>query len=253
MLFRSETLNTKSDDLISTVDKLDSKNTIFKNITNTVIVILNIGIVLLGGLLINKGVIKSPNIILAFVTFTSSFGSVLALANLPQNLTMTFASGNRVLDLLEEEPLIKDPETSATFDFDHLKVENVEFKYDEAQVLKNINFEVNKNEIIGLLGPSGCGKSTLLNIIGGLDKYTSGDLIINGRSTKTYNDHDWDTYRNHSIGFIFQQYNLISHLTLVENVELALTIAGLTSKEKRKMSEEALAKVGLKGIEKQIS
>ena len=115
--------------------------------------------------------------------------------------------------------------------------------------LKGINITFNEKGIVGILGPSGCGKSTLLNIIGGLDKYTSGDLMINGRSTKTYRDKDWDTYRNHSIGFIFQQYNLISHLSLVENVELALTIAGLTSKEKHEMAEVALEKVGLKQME----
>ena len=115
--------------------------------------------------------------------------------------------------------------------------------------LKGIDITFNEKGIVGILGPSGCGKSTMLNIIGGLDKYTSGDLLINGRSTKTYTDKDWDTYRNHSIGFIFQQYNLIPHLTLVENVELALTIAGLTSKEKRKMSTDALKIVGLEGAE----
>ena len=115
--------------------------------------------------------------------------------------------------------------------------------------LKGINITFNEKGIVGILGPSGCGKSTLLNIIGGLDKYTSGDLLINGRSTKTYSDKDWDTYRNHSVGFIFQSYNLIPHLTLVENVELALTIAGLTSKEKRKMSTDALKMVGLENIE----
>ena len=118
--------------------------------------------------------------------------------------------------------------------------------------LKGIDITFNEKGIVGILGPSGCGKSTLLNIIGGLDKYTSGDLLINGRSTKTYSDKDWDTYRNHSVGFIFQSYNLIPHLTLVENVELALTIAGLTSKEKRKMSTDALKMVGLENIENKL-
>ena len=134
-----------------------------------------------------------------------------------------------------------------------LKLKNItkDYKAGDSLVhaLKGINITFNEKGIVGILGPSGCGKSTLLNIIGGLDQYTTGDLLINGRSTKTYEDRDWDTYRNHSIGFIFQQYNLIPHLTLVENVELALTIAGLTTKDKRRMSEEALEKVGLKGIE----
>ena len=115
--------------------------------------------------------------------------------------------------------------------------------------LKGISITFNEKGIVSILGPSGCGKSTLLNIIGGLDKYTSGDLLINGRSTKTYTDKLWDVYRNHSIGFIFQSYNLIPHLTLIENVELNLTIAGLTSKQKRKKSQEALKKVGLEGLE----
>ena len=199
---RLKTLNSKSDDLIKTVDKLDSKNTLFKNITNTAIVILNIGVVLLGGLLINKRIIESPRIILAFITFTSSFGSVLALANLPSNLTMTFASGNRVLDLLEEEPLIKDPENSETFDFDHLKVQNVEFKYEEAEVLKNINFEVNKNEIVGLLGPSGCGKSTILKL---LMKFYEAD-----KGMISYNDID---IKNISQEEIYNNVNLFSQST----------------------------------------
>ena len=93
--------------------------------------------------------------------------------------------------------------------------------------LKGINLEFRKSEFVSVLGPSGCGKTTLLNIIGGLDKYTSGDLVINGRSTKDYADKDWDAYRNRTIGFVFQDYNLIPHLTVVENVELALTLPAL--------------------------
>ena len=95
------------------------------------------------------------------------------------------------------------------------------------------------------MGPSGCGKTTLLNIIGGLDKYTDGDLVINGVSTKKYNDRDWDTYRNHSVGFVFQSYNLIPHQTVLSNVELALTLSGVSKKERRKRAKEALEKVGL--------
>ena len=134
-----------------------------------------------------------------------------------------------------------------------LKLKNIIKDYSSGDTLvhalKGINITFNEKGIVGILGPSGCGKSTLLNIIGGLDQYTDGDLLINGRSTKTYTDKDWDAYRNHSIGFIFQSYNLIPHLTLIENVELALTIAGLTSKEKRKMSSDALRMVGLDGVE----
>lgn len=112
--------------------------------------------------------------------------------------------------------------------------------------LKGVSINFRRNEFVSILGASGCGKTTLLNIIGGLDKYTSGDLIINGVSTKKYNDRDWDTYRNHSIGFIFQSYHLIPHQTILQNVELALTISGVDKEERRRRAIEALDKVGLK-------
>lgn len=99
---------------------------------------------------------------------------------------------------------------------------------------------------MSILGPSGCGKTTLLNIIGGLDRYTEGDLIINGVSTKTYKDRDWDTYRNHSIGFVFQSYNLIPHLTILENVELTVTLGGMDKQERKRRAKDALISVGLK-------
>ncbi len=111
--------------------------------------------------------------------------------------------------------------------------------------LKNISLKFEKNEFVSILGPSGCGKTTLLNIIGGLDSYTEGDLIINGISTKEYKDKDWDAYRNRSIGFVFQSYNLIPHLTVLGNVELALTLCGLSPKERKEASLKALDRVGL--------
>ncbi len=111
--------------------------------------------------------------------------------------------------------------------------------------IKNINLKFEKNEFVSILGPSGCGKTTLLNIIGGLDSYTEGDLIINGTSTKEYKDKDWDAYRNRSIGFVFQSYNLIPHLTVLGNVELALTLCGLSPKERKEASLKALDRVGL--------
>lgn len=113
------------------------------------------------------------------------------------------------------------------------------------QALKGINLQFRKNEFVSILGPSGCGKTTMLNIIGGLDKYTSGDLIINGVSTVEYKDADWDNYRNHSIGFVFQSYNLIPHQTVLGNVELALTLSGVGKKEKRERAVKALQQVGL--------
>ncbi len=113
------------------------------------------------------------------------------------------------------------------------------------RALKGIDINFRESEFVAILGPSGCGKTTLLNIIGGLDRYTSGDLQINGKSTKSFNDEDWDTYRNHSIGFVFQSYNLIQHQTVLSNVELALTLSGVSKKERRKRAIDALKKVGL--------
>ncbi len=111
--------------------------------------------------------------------------------------------------------------------------------------LKGIDLKFRETEFVSILGPSGCGKTTLLNIIGGLDNYTSGDLIINGKSTKNFKDKDWDTYRNHKIGFVFQNYNLIPHQTVLANVELALTLAGVSKTERRKRALEVLKEVGL--------
>ncbi len=114
------------------------------------------------------------------------------------------------------------------------------------KALKGINIDFRQSEFVSILGPSGCGKTTLLNIVGGLDRYTSGDLIINGKSTKDFKDSDWDTYRNHKIGFVFQSYNLIAHLSVVANVELALSLSGVNRKERRERALAALKEVGLK-------
>ncbi len=116
---------------------------------------------------------------------------------------------------------------------------------DRVEALRGISLQFRSSEFAAILGPSGCGKTTLLNIIGGLDQYTSGDLTINGRSTKDFRDRDWDTYRNHSIGFVFQSYNLIPHQSVLQNVELALTLSGVPGKERRKKAVEALKNVGL--------
>jgi len=111
--------------------------------------------------------------------------------------------------------------------------------------LRGVDMAFRKAEFVSILGPSGCGKTTLLNIIGGLDRYTAGDLRINGRSTKEFRDRDWDSYRNHSVGFVFQSYNLIPHQSVLQNVELALTLSGVSKKERRKRAKEALVRVGL--------
>ena len=111
--------------------------------------------------------------------------------------------------------------------------------------LKGISLKFRKSEFVSILGPSGCGKTTMLNIIGGLDQYTSGDLVINGKSTKNFKDRDWDTYRNHSIGFVFQSYNLIPHQTVLQNVEIALTLSGVSKAERTARAKKALEEVGL--------
>ena len=130
-----------------------------------------------------------------------------------------------------------------------LKLTNIVKEYStgdtKVSALKGVSVEFRKNEFVSILGHSGCGKTTLLNIIGGLDKYTSGDLEINGVSTKKYKDSDWDAYRNHSIGFVFQSYNLIPHQSVLANVELALTLSGVSKSERRSRAKTALARVGL--------
>lgn len=131
-----------------------------------------------------------------------------------------------------------------------LKLQNISKSYKTADysqmALDNVSLDFRKNEFVAILGPSGSGKSTLLNIIGGLDKYDTGDLIINNKSTKEFKDKDWDAYRNNCIGFIFQNYNLITHISILENVEMAMTLSGVSSKERKKRAREALEKVGLK-------
>ena len=111
--------------------------------------------------------------------------------------------------------------------------------------LKGIDLQFRKSEFVSILGPSGCGKTTMLNIIGGLDQYTEGDLVINGVSTKHYKDRDWDAYRNHSIGFVFQSYNLIPHQSVLQNVEIALSLSGVSKAERRRRAIQALESVGL--------
>ncbi len=130
-----------------------------------------------------------------------------------------------------------------------LKLKNITKKYvmgaEQVDALNGVSINFRKNEFVSILGPSGCGKTTLLNIIGGLDQYTSGELIIRGKSTKNFTDRALDAYRNHSIGFVFQSYNLIPHQTVIANVELALTLSGVSKSERRRRAKEALEKVGL--------
>ncbi|MBP3677370.1 MAG: ABC transporter ATP-binding protein, partial [Agathobacter sp.] len=131
-----------------------------------------------------------------------------------------------------------------------LQIKNISKQYKTGDLvqdaLKDVSLNLRDNEFVSVLGPSGSGKTTLLNIIGGLDRYDSGDLIINNVSTKEYKDRDWDSYRNHTIGFVFQSYNLIPHQTVLANVELALTIGGISKKERKQRALQALEEVGLR-------
>ena len=131
-----------------------------------------------------------------------------------------------------------------------LQIKNISKQYKTGDLVQNalndVSLNFRDNEFVSILGPSGSGKTTLLNVIGGLDPYDSGDLIINNVSTKDYNDRDWDSYRNHTIGFVFQSYNLIPHQTVLANVELALTIGGISKKERKRRALQALDEVGLK-------
>ena len=130
-----------------------------------------------------------------------------------------------------------------------LQIRNISKTYQTGSLIQtaldHVSFNLRDSEFVAVLGPSGSGKTTLLNIIGGLDRYDEGDLIINGISTKDYSDRDWDTYRNHTVGFVFQNYNLIPHQNILSNVELALTIAGISRKERRERALIALDEVGL--------
>ena len=131
-----------------------------------------------------------------------------------------------------------------------LQLKNITKTYisgdEKVEALKGIDLKFRESEFVSILGQSGCGKTTLLNIIGGLDRYTTGDLVINGKSTKKFKDRDWDAYRNYKVGFIFQNYNLIGHQTILSNVELALTIGGISKKERKQRAIKALEQVGLK-------
>ena len=127
-----------------------------------------------------------------------------------------------------------------------IDVINLKKSFGSHDVLNGIDITINKGDIVVVIGPSGSGKTTCLNVIGGLDKYDSGNLIINGSFTKEFKNTDWDAYRNNSIGFIFQSYNLINHLDIISNVEMGMTLSGVSAKEKKEKALQALERVGLK-------
>ena len=122
----------------------------------------------------------------------------------------------------------------------------------DVHALRGVSLSFRRGEFVSVLGPSGCGKTTMLNIIGGLDRYTEGDLVINGVSTRNFHDRDWDAYRNHSVGFVFQSYNLIPHQSVLQNVELALTLAGVSKRERRARAKAALERVVPKNTAKAV-
>lgn len=199
---RLEAVRQKSLMLVQQNNKLEQKNTRFKNITTMIIVFCNAGIILVGGWMIQQGVLEGPKVILAYVTLTSSFGSVVALAHLPHHLAMTFASGNRVLDLLEEEALVKEGNTVSSFSFEHVMLKNVDFSYQDKQVLKDVNFEVHLNQVVGILGPSGCGKTTILKLLMHFYDANQGSILYNGVDIKDI-----------SHEAIYQNVNLFSQAT----------------------------------------
>lgn len=213
---RIKEMNKKSKSLIELNTKLENKGAFFKNVTTTVILLMNLLIIGVGGVLIKENLIASPNIILAFVALTSSFGSVLALSQLPGNLAMTFASGNRVIDLLEEKPQVIDSANPLTFEFNKLEVKNITFKYDDEVILKHPSLEVNKNEIVGILGPSGSGKSTLLKLLMRFYDPSEGEILYNERNIKDIKIEN--IYNNVNL---FSQTTYLFRGTILENLLIA--------------------------------
>ena len=213
---RIKEMNKKSKSLIELNTKLENKGAFFKNVTTTVILLMNLLIIGVGGVLVKENLIASPNIILAFVALTSSFGSVLALSQLPGNLAMTFASGNRVIDLLEEKPQVIDSANPLTFEFNKLEVKNISFKYDDEVILKHLSLEVNKNEIVGILGPSGSGKSTLLKLLMRFYDPSEGEILYNERNIKDIKIEN--IYNNVNL---FSQTTYLFRGTILENLLIA--------------------------------
>lgn len=205
----------RSKDLIDVTKKSEMKNNTFMNITNSVIVILNILIIVIGYLLYKNNMILNYEIILAYVVLTSSLGPVLALANLPSNLVQTFASGNRVLDILELKSSIVDGNTNIS-NVLPITFNKVSFKYDTKYILNNVNLTINKNEIVGILGPSGVGKSTILKLIMRFYDVSSGEVLINDMNIKNISYKS--LYDNINL---FSQSTYLFHDTILNNLLIA--------------------------------
>lgn len=219
---RKEFLTKNTEELLVLNANLERKNNFFKNLTNTVIIVLNFSIILLSGVLYKFNIISSPFIFFSYIVLTSSFGSVIALANLPNNLAMTFASGNRVLDLLAEEPAIKEGNLIQEFEFNELTLQNVSFSYKEKKILNNLNLQVKHGEIVGILGPSGVGKSTILKLIMHFYPTSSGSILINGSDINNYSHQA--LYANINL---FSQSTYLFNDTIKNNLLIAKPDASL--------------------------
>lgn len=216
MKVRNKEVNSKSDELLAETKKLKHKSGITEAISYAFVSLSLIGVLILGLYLSDKNIITIPKMIMGLVAIFGSYGPVIALSALPQNLTQTFASGDRVLDLLEEKPVVREIKDGKNFSFLDLKVNNLSFKYDEASVLNNVNLEVKRGQIVVLVGPSGCGKSTLLKLLLRFYETNSGDILYNNISI---NDINTSSLLD-NVTLVSQQTYLFDD-TIKENIKIA--------------------------------
>lgn len=216
MKVRNKEVNSKSDELLAETKKLKHKSGITEAISYAFVSLSLIGVLILGLYLSDKNIITIPKMIMGLVAIFGSYGPVIALSALPQNLTQTFASGDRVLDLLEEKPVVREIKDGKNFSFLDLKVNNLSFKYDEASILNNVNLEVKRGQIVALVGPSGCGKSTLLKLLLRFYETNSGDILYNNISI---NDINTSSLLD-NVTLVSQQTYLFDD-TIKENIKIA--------------------------------
>jgi len=216
MKVRNKEVNSKSDELLAETKKIKHKSGITEAISYAFVSLSLIGVLILGLYLSDKNIITIPKMIMGLVAIFGSYGPVIALSALPQNLTQTFASGDRVLDLLEEKPVVREIKDGKNFSFLDLKVNNLSFKYDEASVLNNVNLEVKRGQIVALVGPSGCGKSTLLKLLLRFYETNSGDILYNNISI---NDINTSSLLD-NVTLVSQQTYLFDD-TIKENIKIA--------------------------------
>lgn len=216
MKVRNKEVNSKSDELLAETKKLKHKSGITEAISYAFVSLSLIGVLILGLYLSDKNIITIPKMIMGLVAIFGSYAPVIALSALPQNLTQTFASGDRVLDLFEEKPVVREIKDGKNFSFLDLKVNNLSFKYDEASVLNNVNLEVKRGQIVALVGPSGCGKSTLLKLLLRFYETNSGDILYNNISI---NDINTSSLLD-NVTLVSQQTYLFDD-TIKENIKIA--------------------------------